>query len=67
MSAIHLMAIIAVGLAIESTAFIGLTPRLPACPSDAPDSTPICVWDAPSQGNGTGTSFIKVGPLYIYL
>lgn len=37
----------------------------PACPTE--DAT-LCVWDASTQGNGTGTSFISLSEDFlIYL
>jgi len=38
---------------------------LPPCPTEG-DST-WCSWDAQSQGNGQGTSFVVIGETVIYV
>jgi hypothetical protein len=37
----------------------------PSCPTE--DSTGFCAWNAQTQGNGTGQSFVMIGENPIYL
>lgn len=54
-------------LALLASLFGGVPPLEPCVTDETDASIPACYWDADTQGNGQGDSFIWTGSLTIHL